>query len=154
MDIPGSTTVERALRRADRRMEEAPMNSESTQAHDLVTVDLEKKRIYLHFRGTLTRATAKELRDAYAEAIAQTGPGFDAVSIFVDFVPGPTDVQEIISSMIRLADEGGCRVAVRVARGSVFGQLQLGRLHREVRAGYDVHDCETLAEAEAYLDGI
>ena len=42
--------------------------------------------------------------------------------------------------MIRMADDGGCRLAARVAQGSVFGQLQLGRLQREVQAGYSVHE--------------
>lgn len=130
------------------------METETTQASRLVTVNLEKKRIYLNFRGLLTRETAQELRDAYAGAIAQTGPGFTVVSLFTGFVPGKAEVQDIISSMIRMADEGGCRMAVRVAQGSVFGQLQLGRLHREIQAGYDVYECETLAEADAYLDGI
>jgi len=130
------------------------MDTETTQAPNLVTVNPEKKRIYLYFRGMLTRETAEELRKAYAGAIAQTGPGFTVVSIFADFVPGTAEVQDIISSMMRLAEEGGCRVAVRVAQGSVFGQLQLGRLHREIQAGYDVYECETLAEADTYLDGI
>ena len=129
------------------------MDANETDSTDLVTVNLEKKRVYLHFRGALTEAGAKELRKAYREAITQVGPGFTAVSIFDNFVPGAADVQAIISSMIRLANDGGCRLAVRVAQGSVFGQLQLGRLQREVQAGYPVHDCETLAEADTYLDG-
>jgi len=109
--------------------------------------------VYLHFRGSLTKTGAEELREAYRGAIAQVGPGYTAVSIFEDFVPGTSEIQEIISSMIRMADDGGCRLAARVAQGSVFGQLQLGRLQREVQARYSVHDCETLAEADAYLDG-
>ena len=129
------------------------MDTNGTHHTDLVTVNPEKKRVYLHFRGSLTEAGAQELREAYRGAIATVGPGYTAVSIFEDFVPGAADVQEIISSMIRMADDGGCRLAARVAQGSVFGQLQLGRLQREVHAGYSVHDCETLAEADAYLDG-
>ena len=69
-------------------------------------------------------------------------------------MPGTAEVQQVISSMIQMASEGGCTAAARVAQGSVFGQMQLGRLQREVRAGYPVHDCETLAEADAYLDGV
>ncbi len=48
----------------------------------------------------------------------------------------------------------GCRAAARVGQGGVFGQMQLGRLQREVQAGYSVHDCETLAEADTYLDAV
>jgi hypothetical protein len=129
------------------------MDADGTHTTDLVTVNLEKKRVYLHFRGSLTKTGAEELREAYRGAIAQVGPGYTAVSIFEDFVPGTSEIQEIISSMIRMADDGGCRLAARVAQGSVFGQLQLGRLQREVQARYSVHDCETLAEADAYLDG-
>lgn len=128
------------------------MGANGIQTTDLVTVNLEKKRVYLRFRGSLTEAAAKELREAYREAIAQVGPGYTAVSIFEDFVPATVEIQDIISSMIRMADEGGCRLAARVAQGSVFGQLQLGRLQREVQAGYRVHDCETVAEADAFLD--
>ena len=55
--------------------------------------------------------------------------------------------------MIRMANDSGCTAAARVAKGNVFGQMQLGRLQKEVRASYPVHDCETLEEAEKYLDG-
>jgi hypothetical protein len=129
------------------------MDADGTHTTDLVTVNLEKKRVYLRFRGSLTETAAKELREAYREAIAQVGPGYTAVSIFEDFVPGTVEIQEIISSMIRMADEGGCRLVARVAQGSVFGQLQLGRLQRQVEASYPVHDCETVADADAFLDG-
>jgi hypothetical protein len=134
-------------------MEGSSMDTIGTHASDLVTINLEKQRVYLHFRGALTEDGAKQLREAYREAIAEVGPGYTAVSIFEDFVPGSTEVQEVISSMIRMADAGGCRLAARVAQGSVFGQLQLGRLQRQVQAGYPVHDCETVAEADAFLDG-
>jgi hypothetical protein len=119
---------------------------------ETVTVDLAKRRVYLRFRGFLSRAQAEALRDAYRDAIAKVGSGYTAVSIFEDFMPGTPEVQEIISTMIRMANDGGCRAAARVAQGSVFGQMQLGRLQRQVQAGYPVHDCQTLAEAEAYLD--
>ena len=128
------------------------MGDDTTHTTDLVTVDMAKKRVYLYFRGSLTKAQAENLREAYRKAIAQVGPGYTAVSIFEGFMPGTAEVQEVISSMIQMADDGGCRVAARVGQGSAFGQLQLGRLQREAQVGYAVHDCETLAEAEAILD--
>jgi hypothetical protein len=124
----------------------------SASIPEAVTVDLAKRRVYLRFRGFLSKAHAEALRDAYGEAIARVGPGYTAVSIFEEFMPGTPEVQEIISTMIRMANDGGCRAAARVAQGSVFGQMQLGRLQRQVQAGYPVHDCQTLAEAETYLD--
>jgi len=130
------------------------MGAESTPAADLVTVDAAKKRVYLHFRGFLTKEQAESLKEAYRQAIVQVGPGYTAVSIFEEFMPGKEDVQAVISSMILMADEGGCKAAARVAQGSVFGQMQLGRLQRQVQAGYPVHDCETVEEADAYLDGV
>ena len=130
------------------------MSNDTTQSTDLVTVNIAKKRVYLHFCGSLTQAQAEDLREAYRRAIDQVGPGYTAVSIFEGFMPGTADVQEVISSMIQLADQGGCRAAARVGQGGVFGQMQLGRLQREVQAGYSVHDCETLAEADIYLDNI
>lgn len=129
------------------------MAIDAPQTSDLVTVDMAKKRVYLRFRGSLTKAQAEDLREAYRRAITQVGPGYSAVSIFEEFMPGTSDVQEVISSMIHMASDGGCRAAVRVGQGSVFGQLQLGRLQREAEVGYAVHDCETLEEAEAILDG-
>lgn len=128
------------------------MDRNGMRASDLVEVSLEKKRVYLRFRGSLTETGAKELKEAYRKAIEEVGPGYTAVSIFEDFVPGSVEIQDIISSMISMADAGGCRLAARVAQGSVFGQLQLGRLQRQVEASYSVHDCETVADADAYLD--
>ena len=130
------------------------MAADTAQDIDLVTVNMAKKRVYLRFRGSLTKTQAENLREAYRSAIAQVGSGYTAVSIFEDFMPGTAEVQEIISSMILMADEGGCRAAARVGQGGVFGQMQLGRLQREVQAGYSVHDCETLAEADTYLDAV
>lgn len=130
------------------------MAADTAQDIDLVTVNMAKKRVYLRFRGSLTKAQAENLREAYRSAIAQVGSGYTAVSIFEDFMPGTAEVQEIISSMIQMADEGGCRAAARVGQGGVFGQMQLGRLQREVQAAYSVHDCETLAEADTYLDAV
>ena len=130
------------------------MAADTAQDIDLVTVNMAKKRVYLRFLGSLTKAQAENLREAYRSAIAQVGSGYTAVSIFEDFMPGTAEVQEIISSMILMADEGGCRAAARVGQGGVFGQMQLGRLQREVQAGYSVHDCETLPEADTYLDAV
>jgi hypothetical protein len=130
------------------------MAVDTTHTTNLVSVNTAKKRVYLHFRGSLSTAQVENLREAYRKAIAQVGPGYTAVSIFEDFMPGTPAVQEIISSMIKMADDGGCRAAARVGQGGVFGQMQLGRLQREVQAGYSVHDCKTLAEADTYLDGI
>jgi hypothetical protein len=125
---------------------------ETTHATDLVTVNMAKKRVYLHFRGSLSTVQAENLREAYQKAIGQVGPGYTAVSIFEEFMPGTPAVQEVIASMIKMANAGGCRAAARVGQGGVFGQMQLGRLQREVKVGYPVHDCATLAEADAYLD--
>jgi hypothetical protein len=130
------------------------MAADQAQNVDLVTVNMAKKRVYLRFRGSLTKAQAENLREAYRGAIAQVGSGYTAVSIFEDFMPGTAEVQEVISSMIQMADQSGCRAAARVGQGGVFGQMQLGRLQRQVEAGYSVHDCETLAEADTYLDGV
>jgi len=130
------------------------MGAESTSVTELVTVDTPKKRVYLHFRGFMTNEQAVSLREAYRQAIRQVGPGYTAVSIFEEFMPGKEDVQAVIASMIQMADEGGCRAAARVAQGSVFGQMQLGRLQRQVQAAYPIHDCETVTEADTYLDGV
>jgi hypothetical protein len=130
------------------------MAEKPRSAAEPVSVDMGKKRVFLTFRGFLSVADAERLHDAYRKAIARVGSGYTAVSIFEDFVPGTEDVQAIISKMIKMANDSGCLAAARVAEGSVFGPLQLGRLQREVRAGYPVKDFKTLTEANAYLDGI
>ncbi len=53
-----------------------------------------------------------------------------------------------------MAGDNGCRAAARVGQGSVFGPLELGRLQREIKATYPVKDFSSLADAEAYLDGM
>ncbi len=130
------------------------MAEQPRSAAEPVSVDMGKKRVFLTFRGFLSVADAERLHDAYRKAIARVGSGYTAVSIFEDFVPGTEDVQAIISKMIKMANDSGCRAAARVAEGSVFGPLQLGRLQREVKAGYPVKDFKTLTEANAYLDGM
>jgi len=130
------------------------MGADTTRTSDLVTVNEVKKRVYLRFRGSLSKAQAENLREAYRGAIAKVGPGYTAVSIFENFMPGTPEVQVIIASMIKMAGDGGCRAAARVGQGGVFGQMQLGRLQREAKVGYPVHDCETVADADAYLDSL
>jgi hypothetical protein len=130
------------------------MAVQSDSAAGPVSVDMAKRRVFLTFRGFLSVADAERLHDAYREAIARVGRGYTAVSIFEGFVPGTEDVQAVISKMIKMANDKGCLAAARVAEGSVFGPLQLGRLQREVKAGYPVKDFKSLTEANAYLDGL
>lgn len=119
---------------------------------ELATVDVDKKRIYLRFIGFLSKDQALELKEAYRGAIAKVGRGYSIVTIFENFTPGTPEVQEIISSMIQMASNAGCRKAARVSQANVLGQMQLGRLQRSVEAEYPVLDCATIEEADAYLD--
>jgi len=130
------------------------MDVQPSGATDLVSVDTDNNRVFLTFKGFLSVADAEHLYDAYRSAIARVGRGYTAVSIFEDFVPGTEDVQAIISKMIKMANDNGCLAAARVAEGSIFGPLQLGRLQREVMADYPVKDFKNLKEANAYLDGL
>ena len=130
------------------------MGVDAPHTSNLVTVNMAKKRVYLRFKGSLTKAQAEDLREAYRRAITQVGPGYSAVSIFEEFMPGTPEVQEVISSMIQMASNSGCLKAARVSHGNVLGQMQLGRLQRSVEAAYPVRDCTTIEEADAYLDGV
>jgi len=130
------------------------MAEERTESLEPVTVNEGKKRVYLTFKGFLSIDDAERLYESYRRAIDRVGPGYTAVSIFEDFVPGTDEVQQVISKMILMANANGCLSVARVAEGSVFGPLQLGRLQREVKAGYPVKDVKNLEEAEAYLDEI
>jgi len=51
----------------------------------------------------ITKAQTEKLREAYRSAITQVGPGYTAVSIFENFMPGTAEIQEVISSMIKMA---------------------------------------------------
>jgi hypothetical protein len=130
------------------------MDEQPNSATGPVSVDIGKKRVFLTFRGFLSVADAESLYDAYRQAIARVGSGYTAVSIFDNFVPGTEDVQVVISKMIKMANDNGCLGAARVAEGSIFGPLQLGRLQRVVMADYPVKDFKELKEANAYLDGL
>ena len=130
------------------------MDVQPNSATGPVSVDTDMKRVFLTFRGFLSVADAEHLYDAYRRAIAKVGSGYTAVSIFEDYVPGTEDVQTIISKMIKMANDNGCLAAARVAEGSIFGPLQLGRLQREVKADYPVKDFKNLTEANVYLDGM
>jgi hypothetical protein len=118
---------------------------------ELTRIDRKKKRIYIRFVGFLSLDQAKELRDAYEEAITEVGSGYTVVTLFEDFKPGNEEVQNILADMIKMASDRGCTKAARVGRGSVVGPLQLQRLSR-VNAKYPHRTFETLEEADAYLD--
>ena len=123
------------------------------QMPEIATVDVDKKRIYLRFIGFLSLEQAQDLKAAYREAINKVGRDYTVVTIFENFTPATDEVQEIISSMIQMASNAGCRKAARVSQGNVLGQMQLGRLQRSVEAAYPVRDCTTIEEADAFLDG-
>ena len=69
------------------------MGADPNEKTDLVTFNLEKKRVYLRFQGSLTKDQAEELQREYRKAIAEDGPGYTAVSIFEEFLPGTAEVQ-------------------------------------------------------------
>ena len=127
------------------------MTSEADRTAELVTVDLVKKRIYVRLAGFLSVEDAEQVRAAYLRAIPRVGRGYTVATIFDSFKPGTPEVQEVFTSMIRLASEAGCSKAARVMMGSVLGALQLGRLSK-TDANYPAQSFETIEEAEAWLD--
>ena len=127
------------------------MVTEADMHRELAVVDLSKRRIYLCFRGFLSLEQARNLAEEYRQAIAQVGRGYTVLSYFEGFKPGTPEIQEVISEMIKMASDAGCRKAARVGGGSVLGPLQLKRLSKEL-ASYAHRACKTWEEAEAYLD--
>ena len=118
---------------------------------ELAHIDAGKKRIYLVFEGFLTPDEAQKLKEAYARAIAEVGPGYTVLSYFKDFNPGTDVIEDVFSSMIVMATGASCRKAARVSSRSVLGPLQMSRLAK-VRSGYASRQFDTWDEAEAYLD--
>jgi len=118
---------------------------------NLAEADRAKNRVYILFDGFLTVEQAKQLKEAYRVAISKVKHGYTVLTYFRKFKPGTPEVQDIVSSMIRMASQAGCRKAARVGGGSVLGQMQLGRLSAD-NASYPHHNFATWEEAEAYLD--
>jgi hypothetical protein len=118
---------------------------------ELARVDTVKRRIYLHFEGYFSREKAVALREAYRESIAKVGKGYTVLTYFSNFTAGP-EVQEEMSYMVEMANQGGCRRAGRVAGDNSSGQYQVRRLAQK-KAVYPHQSFSTVEEAEAYLDG-
>ena len=91
------------------------------------------------------------MREAYRDAIARLGRGYTVLTYFTDFV-ATSAVQEEMSAMVELANQGGCRRAARVACDSNLGPYQVRRLAQK-SAEYEHRSFTSIEEAEAYLDG-
>jgi hypothetical protein len=118
---------------------------------ELARVDMAKRRIYLYFEGYFSHEKAVALKEAYQESIVRVGKGYTVLTYFSNFTAGP-QVQEEMSAMVEMANQGGCRRAGRVAGDGSNGLYQVRRLAQK-RAQYPHQSFSTLEEAEAYLDG-
>ncbi len=118
---------------------------------DLVQVDLAKNRIQIHFTGFFTLENAQKLKQAYADAIAKMSEGFTVMTFAEGYMPGTPEIQEIISSMTQLAEQGGCRKVARVVGANPLGGFQIDRLAKS-DTSYPSRHFKTEQEAEEYLD--
>ncbi len=130
------------------------VENQTSQPHPpqagLARVNLAKRRIYLRFVGPMTLQQVVAMREEYRAAINQVGSGYTVLTYFADFSASP-EVQEEMSSMVVLANQGGCRRAARVVGDSRSASYQVRRLAQK-DAAYPHRSFSTLAEAEAYLD--
>ncbi len=127
------------------------MNDKRDRMKKIAEIDQTKKRIYLRFEGYMNMDQARELQEAYRNAIKEVGSGYTILSYFSEYKPVGPEIQEVISEMIQMASNGGCRKAARVGGNSVVGTLQLRRLS-QAKANYPHEDFETWEDAEAYLN--
>ena len=127
------------------------MDRNSAGMKKVAEIDKTKKRIYLRFEGFMNMEQVRELQEAYRSAIKEVGSGYTVLSYFKDYKPVGPEIQEVISEMIRMASDAGCRKAARVGGSSVLGPLQLNRLAK-TKANYPHDQFETWEDAEAYLD--
>jgi len=127
------------------------MGDYSGRMKKIAEIDQTKKRVYLRFEGYMNMDQARELQEAYRSAIKEVGSGYTVLSYFKDYKPVGPEIQEVISEMIQMASDGGCRKAARVGGSSVLGPLQLNRLS-QTKASYPHDQFETWEDAEAYLD--
>lgn len=116
-----------------------------------VRLDSAKNRIYIRFDGFMDKGRAQLLHDAYRDAIAQAQPGFTVVTYTEGYRPGGPEVQEIVTRMVRMAEQGGCRKVARVVGNSPLGAMQINRLAK-TETRYPSKHFATDVEAEAYLD--
>jgi len=116
-----------------------------------VRLDAAKNRIYIRFDGFMDRDRAQQLHDAYRDAIARAQPGFTVVTYTEGYRPGGPEVQEIVTQMVRMADQAGCRKVARVVGSSPLGAMQINRLAK-TETRYPSKHFATDDEAEVYLD--
>jgi len=116
-----------------------------------VRFDAAKNRIYIRFDGFMDAERAQQLHDAYRDAIARAQSGFTVVTYTEGYRPGGPEVQEIVTRMVRMAEQGGCRKVARVVGKSPLGAMQINRLARS-ETTYPSRHFVTEIEAEAYLD--
>lgn len=116
-----------------------------------VRLDTAKNRIYIRFDGFMDADRAQQLHDAYRDAIAAAQPGFTVVTYTEGYRPGGPEVQEIVTRMVRMAEQAGCRKVARVVGTHPLGAMQINRLAK-AETTYESRHFPTEAEAEAYLD--
>lgn len=117
----------------------------------MTEVDLAKNRIVIYFDGFMTLEEAQMLKEAYRKAIDQVRPGFTVITYAIDYKPGTPEVQNIVSSMTKMAEDGGCSKVARVVGDKPLGGMQINRLAKNVTT-YESRHFATFEEAEAYLD--
>jgi len=116
-----------------------------------VRLDAARNRIYIRFEGFMDQERAQQLHDGYRDAIAQAQPGFTVVTYTEGYRPGGPEVQDIVTRMVRMADQAGCRKVARVVGHSPLGAMQINRLAK-TETTYPSQHFATEAEAEEYLD--
>ena len=118
---------------------------------ELTRVDKDKNRIYIYFEGFLEEERARKLHDSYKNAIAQVKSGFTVLTYAENYKPGGPQVQEIVSRMVKMAEDAGCKKVARVIGATPLGGMQINRLAK-VSTSYASRHFTTAEEAEAYLD--
>ena len=114
-------------------------------------IDSVKNRITLYFDGFMTLEEAKMLREDYRNAIAQCKPGFTVITHAIDYKPGTPEVQEIVTTMTKMAEDAGCSKVARVVGDKPLGGMQIDRIAKTVTT-YPSKHFATVEEAQAYLD--
>jgi hypothetical protein len=118
---------------------------------DLYRIDKLKNRIYLYFEGYMEIDRAKQLHDAYKEAIEKCSRGFTVVTLAENYKPSGQEVQDIVLTMTRMAENAGCRKVARVVGQKPLGGMQINRIAKAMTT-YPSRHFATIEEADEYLD--
>lgn len=116
-----------------------------------VSVNTDKNRLYIVFRGNVDDNEATLAADETIKALDLVRPGFTVLTDLANAVPISTYATDNIKrGQLAIARKGVKKVA-RVVK-NIVGAMQFKRVQREAGIDYEVIQVTSMEEAEVLLD--